>query len=162
MVGIPNPLAMFHHHQAAKPGTPSSSKVRKQSFTGDNDNDDDDDEDGPQLMPEVASKFSSSCEIFNVFKVLAAGKRNNQSLAEEVDSDESEADEERGESSEDHSRDSSLRHVGSTTTVRPDDPHGSEGGGTDKEETLRRWQSSFGSSTAEIDAQGHRLAGTSS
>lgn len=168
MVGLPNPLAMFQHHKETK--GPKPPKAPKKARSGDDDDEDGDDK--PELLPEVASKFSSSCEIFNVFKVLAAGKGNRHTLAEDVDSDESE-DEPSSEPGSSEER--SLRHVGSTRTVRPgdalhdddgedDDDHHTVVGGEpemDKEETLRRWQSSFGSSTAELDAQGNRLAGKS-
>lgn len=187
MVGIPNPLAMFHQHheqhRSSREARKASSAERKRKPSKP-DEEEEDENDEPQLLPEVASKFSSSCEIFNVFKVLAAGKKGRQSLDEEVDTDESE-DEDTGVAGGSttatlrgpRSEEGSLRHVGSTRTVRPadtlneddeSDGHDEDDDGQhtlaedqsmDKDEALRRWQSSFGSNTAELDAQGNRLAG---
>lgn len=164
---------MFSHQK----GSPSSSKTKKKQAEPH----DGDDEGESGTMPEVGSQFSSSCEIFSLFKALAAGKKDRQPLHAEVDSDESEDDEpishrQSSESDNTQQEDASLRHVESARTVRQsdtlhDDDDGEEHevdhddretlveGGMDKEETLRRWQESFGSSTAELDAQGSKLAG---
>lgn len=194
MVGLRKPLDMFHNH------CPTRSRSRRSAKRGPSaekaspaDGDDEGEGNNSQLLPEVASQFSSSCEIFSLFKVLAAGKKDRQSLAEEdVDSDESEEEDHEvtgdsrsgtTESNTSGSQEGSLRHVGSTRTVRPgdtlhdddedhEDPQAvahdddtstlAEGKVMKKEETLRQWQSSFGSTEAELDAQGKKLAGKSS
>lgn len=163
---------MFGHQISSSSNWKSKTKPTAQ--------DDGDDEGGHGALPEVGSQFSSSCEIFSLFKAMAAGKKDRQPFHVEVDSDESEdepiSNRPSSESEEVRDRDQAcLKHAGSARTVRQSDilhGHDSEEdegdtddrdtlveGGMNKEETLRRWQNSFGSSNAELDAQGSKLAG---
>lgn len=170
---------MFSHQKSS----PSKSKLKSKDNST---KEDGDDEKETGSLPEVGSQFSSSCEIFSLFKVLAAGKKGKQPFHAEVDSDESEEEPESQprssvstSTSTSESRDeASLKHVASARTVRqsdvlhddedseaheeePDDRETLVEGGMDKEEALRRWQDSFGSTNADLDAQGNRLAGES-
>lgn len=184
MVGLSSPLAMFSHQKSSPSKSKSKSKTPNRT-TKQEGNDDDDPETPAENPAEVGSQFSSSCEIFNLFKVLAAGKKDRQPFHAEVDSDESEDEpqpqiQRPSSAAQTHDQaDTSLKHVLSARTVRQSDTlHDDDGeepeagleadvddrdtlveGGMDKEETLRRWQESFGSSTAELDAQGSKLAG---
>lgn len=182
MVGLSSPLARFSHQKASP--SRSKSKSTKSPTTKQEGNDDDDPETPAETPAEVGSQFSSSCEIFSLFKALAAGKKDRQPFHAEVDSDESEDEPQPQiqrtlDGTEKQDRDeTSLKHVVSARTVRQSDTlHDDDGdepeayvdtdrdtlveGVLDKEETLRRWQDSFGSSTAELDAQGSKLAGRS-
>jgi hypothetical protein len=163
MVGFHNPLSNLLHPSSSKP------KANADSY------DDAEGDEKHENEPAVASKTSSSCEIFSMFKMMAAGKKNQQSLAEEVDSDEDEEGDlnqepepEQFDTSHSQADEQTLRHSGSSATVRvgeslydeDDEDHDTVvGDGQEKFDTRRDWHKAYGQDTADIDAQGSRLAG---
>jgi nucleolin len=194
MVGLPNPLAKVLHPHRQSSKTPNKEKPDADAdgeAEGDVD-EDENDQDNNDVLPPVSSQTSSACEIFNLFKFMAAGKGNQKSLSEEVDSDESEGEDEpkrkpKGEKvrsrSNSKAEEEDLRHSGSRSNMQiggalhddddSDDDDETLGGEPGHEEekkaaeleqgqewdALREWQKTHGQNTADLDAQGQRLAG---
>jgi hypothetical protein len=173
MVGFHNPLSNIlhpHGHSSSRQSAKAKAKAQR------NDDDEAEGDTNNDNLPPVASKVSSSCEIFNLFKIMAAGKGNQQSLAEEVDSDEDEGGNIQPSSESRTSTDSNATHVDAerhrssssatvkmgeqlysddeedeTSTMVGEDEHNRDG--------LRDWHQTHGQDTSEMDAQGSRLAG---
>lgn len=188
MVGLPNPISnLLHPNRGSASRTPRNKKTKSKpeaDAEGDDEYDENDTDDTAQA---VSSKTSSSCEIFSLFKMMAAGKGNQKSLSEEVDSDESEGDEPVSEpeprsSAELESQaqasrpaEEGLRHSGSSANMRigealydDDDDDGEDDTNTmvgDREakpDSLRDWHRDQARNTADMEAHGQRLAGKSS
>jgi len=180
MVGLPNPLSnLLHPHRNAPSRTQRNKKAEADGQHADAEEDDEEGEDTAE--PQVASRTYCSNEIFSLFKMMAAGKGNQKSLAEEVDSDESEGDE--PVATQFTSKDmpqagqegaSGLRHAGSNTNMQIGgalyddddddvddesrtavDEHDNEGGS----EALETWRKEHAPNNSDMDAQGQSLAG---
>lgn len=179
MVGLPNPLSnLLHpHRHASRTQQPKKAEADPEGQDAEADEDDEDEVNANE--PQVASKTYCSGEIFSLFKMMAAGKGNQKSLSEEVDSDESEEDEPDSPAqpqykpkSEPQAQQEGLRHSGSSGTMKMgealyDDDDGDDESGTvvdehgGESEALRTWRknSAQSQSNADMDAQGQRLAG---
>jgi hypothetical protein len=179
MVGLPNPLSnLLHPHRNA-----SSRAQRNKKAEADPEDADEDDEDAEGTAePQVASRTYCSNEIFSLFKMMAAGKGNQKSLAEEVDSDESEGDEpdspaqpqytSKSEPKAEQEGADGLRHSGSNTNMEiggalydDDDDDADDESRTviddhdGESEALKTWRKEHAPSNSDMDAQGQRLAG---
>ena len=180
MVGLPNPLSnLLHPHRNAPSRTQRNKKVEVDPEHADADEDDEEGE--ATVEPQVASRTYCSNEIFSLFKMMAAGKGNQKSLAEEVDSDESEGDEPvntqfKSKSKPQPGQDGgdSLRHAGSNTNMQiggalydDDDDDVDDDSRTVVDEhnnggesvALETWRREHVPSNSDMDAQGQRLAG---
>ena len=176
MVGLPNHLSNLLHpsrHASSRASPPKKAEADMDA--------DDDEQDDDTSAPQVAGKTYCSGEIFSLFKMMAAGKGNQKSLAEEVDSDESEGDEPVATQSK--SKDmpqagqegaDSLRHAGSNTNMQIGgalyddddddvddesrtvvDEHDNDGGSA----ALETWRKEHAPNNSDMDAQGQSLAG---
>jgi hypothetical protein len=177
MVGLPNPLSnLLHPHRNASSRTQRNKKAEADPEDADGDEDAEDEEDTAE--PQVASRTYCSNEIFSLFKMMAAGKGNQKSLAEEVDSDESEGDEpdspvqpQYKSKSEPQAEQEGLRHAGSNTNMQiggalyDDDDDADDDARTAIDEhdgesgALQTWRKEHAPSNSDMDAQGQRLAG---
>lgn len=181
MVGFHNPLSsLLHPHGHSSSRHSAKSKNQRK---GDDERDAEGDGDASHEDLPVSSRVSSSCEIFNMFKFMASGKGNQQSLAEEVDSDEDEGEDfsagsEPGASTSTKQVDEQARHLdqerprpGSSATIQmggslhdddeDDEVNTTVGDDEHKRDGLRDWHQAYGQDTSEMDAQGSRLAGKS-
>ena len=180
MVGLPNHLSNLLHpsrHASSRASPPQKAEADAE---GDMDADDDEQDDDTSA-PQVAGKTYCSGEIFSLFKMMAAGKGNQKSLSEEVDSDESEGDEpvsqprirSKGKSpSPSPAEQGGMRHSGSSATMKigealyddDDDDEDDESRTVVDEhdstsEGLETWRKQHAQSNSDMDAQGQRLAG---
>jgi hypothetical protein len=184
MVGLPNPISnLLHPNRASASRTPRNQKPKAKPEADAEGDDEYDEDDANDAAPAVSSKTSSSCEIFSLFKMMAAGKGNQKSLSEEVDSDESEGDEPESqpgtsvdpvptsqasrpaEEGVRHSEDSSATtRVGEALYDDDDEDEGDDttamvGDREAKSALMSDWHRDQAQNTADMEAHGQRLAG---
>ena len=180
MVGLSNPLSkVLHPHRNASSRVQRNKKAEADPEDADADEYDEDAEETAE--PQVASRTYCSNEIFSLFKMMAAGKGNQKSLAEEVDSDESEGDEPVRSQFKSKSKPQAgqegadgLRHSGSKANMQVGgalydeedddvddesrtvvDEHDNDGGS----EAIETWRKEHAPNNSDMDAQGQSLAG---
>jgi len=179
MVGLPNPLSKVLHPHRNASRVQRNKKAEADLEDADADEDDEDAEETAE--PQVASRTYCSNEIFSLFKMMAAGKGNQKSLAEEVDSDESEGDEpvqtqfkSKSKPQAEQEGADGVRHSGSNTNMQiggslydEEDDDVDDGSQTvvdehdngGESEALKTWRKEHAPSNSDMDAQGQRLAG---